>query len=42
MLARFGDALQVLPFAQMIPVAVRFTIIMMANSSAAECGEITR
>jgi len=26
----------------MIPVAVRFTIIMMAFSFAADCGEITR
>jgi len=26
----------------MIPVAVRFTIIMMAFSFAADCGKITR
>jgi len=26
----------------MIPVAVRFTIIIMAFSFAADCGEITR
>jgi hypothetical protein len=43
---RFGlrliDALQALPLAQMIPITVRFTIIMTAFSSAAGCGEITR
>jgi len=36
------DALLALPLAQMIPITVRFTIIMTAFSSAAGCGEITR